>query len=61
MTENGLSLTPIIVELAMWSDHNLRPIHAKMDLHPILDAMNQNKNEVIKSLQKDYKIKTATL
>jgi hypothetical protein len=32
-----------------------------MDLHPILDAMNQNKNEVIKSLQKDYKIKTATL
>ena len=61
LTENGLSLTPIIVELAMWSDHNLRPIHEKMDLHPILDAMNQNKNEVIKSLQKDYKIKTATL
>ena len=61
LTENGLSLTPIIVELAMWSDHNLRPIHAKMDLHPILDAMNQNKNEVIKSLQKDYKIKTVTL
>ena len=61
LTENGLSLTPIIVELAMWSDHNLRPVHEKMDLHPILDAMNQNKNEVIKSLQKDYKIKTATL
>ncbi|MGK0457476.1 MAG: DNA-binding HxlR family transcriptional regulator [Polaribacter sp.] len=61
LTENGLSLTPIIVELALWSDHNLRPIHEKMDLHPILDAMNQNKNEVIKSLQKDYKIKTATL
>jgi|TARA_B110000240_G_scaffold152261_1_gene168801 DNA-binding HxlR family transcriptional regulator len=61
LTENGLSLTPIIVELALWSDHNLRPIHKKMDLHPILDAMNQNKNEVIKSLQKDYKIKTATL
>jgi hypothetical protein len=61
LTENGLSLTPIIVELALWSDHHLRPIHEKMDLHPILDAMNQNKNEVIKSLQKDYKIKTATL
>jgi DNA-binding HxlR family transcriptional regulator len=61
LTENRLSLTPIIVELAVWSDHNLRPIHEKMDLHPILDAMNQNKNEVIKNLQKDYKIKTATL
>jgi DNA-binding HxlR family transcriptional regulator len=61
LTENGLSLTPIIVELALWSDHNLRPIHEKMDLHPILDAMNQNKNEVIKNLQKDNKIKTATL
>ena len=61
LTENGLSLTSIIVELALWSDHHLRPIHEKMDLHPILDAMNQNKNEVIKNLQKDYKIKTATL
>ena len=61
LTQNGLSLTPIIVELALWSDHNLRPIHQKMDLHPILDAMNQNKNEVIKRLQKEYKIKTATL
>jgi hypothetical protein len=61
LTENGLSLTQIIVELALWSDHHLRPIDEKMDLHPILDAMNQNKNEVIKSLQKDYKIKTATL
>jgi hypothetical protein len=45
----------------MWSDHNLRPIHQKMDLHPILDAMNQNKKEVIKSLQKDYKRKTAMM
>ena len=61
LTQNGLSLTPIIVELALWSDHNLRLIHQKMDLHPILDAMNQNKNEVIKRLQKEYKIKTATL
>jgi hypothetical protein len=32
-----------------------------MDLHPILDAMNQNKMEVINRLQKEYKIKTATL
>jgi hypothetical protein len=32
-----------------------------MGLHPILDTMNQNKNGVIKSLQKDYKIKTAAL
>jgi DNA-binding HxlR family transcriptional regulator len=61
LTQNGLSLTPIIVELALWSDHNLRPIHHEMDLHPLLDDMNQNKNEVIKRLQKEYKIKTATL
>lgn len=61
LTQNGLSLTSIIVELALWSDHNLRPIHQKMDFHPILDAMNQNKMEVINRLQKEYKIKTATL
>jgi hypothetical protein len=51
----------MIVELALCSDHNLRPIHHEMDLHPLLDDMNQNKNEVIKRLQKEYKIKTATL
>ena len=61
LTQIGLSLTAIIVELALWSDHTLRPIHQKMDLHPILDAMNQNKKEVIRRLQKEYKIKTATL
>jgi DNA-binding HxlR family transcriptional regulator len=53
LTQKGLSLTPIIVELALWSDHNLSPIHEKMDHHPILDAMN--KNEVIKILQKENK------
>ena len=27
LTEKGLSLTPILVELALWSDKNLRDIH----------------------------------
>lgn len=61
LTHKGLSLTPIIVELALWSDHNLRSIHQKIDLHPILDAMNHDKNNAIKKLQKEYKIKSAAL
>jgi DNA-binding HxlR family transcriptional regulator len=61
LTQKGLSLTPIIVELALWSDHNLRSIHQKIDLHPILDAMNHDKNNAIKKLQKEYKIKSAVL
>lgn len=61
LTQKGLSLTPIIVELVLWSDHNLRSIHQKIDLHPILYAMNHDKNNAIKKLQKEYKIKSAVL
>lgn len=34
LTEKGLSSTPIIIELAIWSDKNLR------QLHPILQESN---------------------
>ena len=49
------------MELALWSDHNLRSIHQKIDLHPILDAMNHDKNNAIKKLQKEYIMKSAVL
>jgi len=42
LTEKGLSLTPILVELALWSDTNLR------EVHPIL-----REGEGIKSIRAD--------
>jgi len=55
LTEKGLSLTPIIVELAIWSDENLRTYHPKIRKSEELSAMKSNKKEFINILIKNYK------
>ena len=45
LTEKGLSLAPLIVELALWSDTNLRDVHPTM----------RNQKEQFASMRKDRK------
>ncbi|MEO0723121.1 MAG: helix-turn-helix domain-containing protein [Bacteroidota bacterium] len=60
LTEKGLSLTPTIVELAIWSDQNLREHNPIMRKSDELDFMKTNKVESIEWLKKRYKEKVAT-
>jgi len=55
LTEKGLSLTPIVVELALWSHHNIKPID-DLELLKV-----KNKNKVHQILVDRYKSKTVTL
>jgi DNA-binding HxlR family transcriptional regulator len=55
LTEKGLSLTPVIIELALWSHNNIKPIRDK-DLLKVKD-----KNEIHQILVERYKLKTAIL
>ena len=55
LTEKGLSLTPVIIELALWSHNNIKPINDK-ELLKVKD-----KNEIHQILVERYKLKTATL
>ena len=55
LTEKGLSLTPVITELALWSHHNIKPID-NQDLTNVKD-----KNELQLAIIERYKSKTATL
>ena len=55
LTEKGLSLTPIIVELALWSDANLRGLNKIMRNGEALELMKTDKEEFIKALKKSYK------
>ena len=57
LTEKGLSLTPVIVELALWSDHNLREHNTIMRKSDELELMKTNKAEFIERLIKTYKDK----
>ena len=60
LTEEGLSLAPLVVELALWSDKNLRGFNPIMRQSDELDFMKNNKEESISALKKKYKEKLAT-
>jgi DNA-binding HxlR family transcriptional regulator len=55
LTKKGLSLTPVITELALWSHHNIKPV----DNHDLANV--KDKNELQLAIIERYKSKTATL
>jgi len=57
VTEKGLALTPIIVELSIWSDENVRELNSIMRDSPEIAIMKSDKNTFIKMIQENYKAK----
>ena len=57
LTEKGLSLTPAIVELAIWSDQNLREYNPIMRKSDELELMKTNKLAFIETLKKNHREK----
>ena len=57
MTEKGLALTPIIVELSIWSDENVRVHNKIMKDSPEIEIMKSDKAAFIKLKQENYKAK----
>jgi len=57
LTDKGLDLTPIIVELALWSDEHIREFNPAMRKEDSLGFMKSDKAEFIKLIQKNYKEK----
>ena len=60
LTEKGLLLAPVVVELAIWSDNNLREFNPIMRQSEELEFMKNNKEESITALKNKYKEKLAT-
>ena len=61
LTEKGLAITPIIVELSVWSDENVRELNKIMVDSPEIEIMKRDKNAFIKKIQENYKAKTEKL
>jgi len=57
LTEKGLALTPIIVELSIWSDENVRVLNKIMKESPEIEIMKSDKAAFIKMKQENYKTK----
>ena len=58
LTEKALSLTPVIMELALWSHHNIKPI-VDPNILAVIDV--KDKNKLHKAIIERYKSKTVTL
>ncbi|MEN0050666.1 MAG: helix-turn-helix domain-containing protein [Bacteroidota bacterium] len=60
LTDKGLALTPILVELATWSDKNLRDIHPSMMDGEEMEFLRKDKTAFTNQIEKKYREKLAT-
>ena len=59
LTDKGLALTPILVELANWSDSHLRDIHPTILDGEAMEFLRNDKVAFAKLLEKKYREKRA--
>ena len=60
LTEKGLALTPILVELASWSDKNLRDLHPTIMNGEAVEFLRNDKTAFANEIEKSYREKLAT-
>lgn len=57
LTNKGLTLTPTLVELAIWSDNNLRDIHPTILNEEKMDFLRKNKETFARAIEDKYREK----
>lgn len=60
LTDKGLALTPILVELAIWSDNHLRDVHPTIQNGEEMELLRNDKVAFASALEKKYREKLAT-
>ena len=60
LTNKGLALTPILIELATWSDRYLREIHPTIADGEKMELLRNDKAAFARALEKSYREKLAT-
>jgi len=61
LTDKGLALTPILVELATWSDKHLRDVHPTIQNGEGMELLRNDKATFASALVKQYREKLATI
>lgn len=59
LTEKGIALTPVIVELAFWSDNHLREFHPTIDDNEATALLRKDKVAFANAIEKKYREKLA--
>ena len=60
LTEKGIALAPVIVELALWSDANMRDFHPQIIETKHIDVLKKSKEKFVVNLQNKYRANLAT-
>lgn len=60
LTDMGLALTPLLVELAAWSDSYLRNVHPTLENGVAMELLRSDKAGFAKELEKNYRKKLET-
>jgi DNA-binding HxlR family transcriptional regulator len=60
LTEKGLALAPIIVELSIWSDENVRELNRTMKESPEIEVMKSDKAAFTRMIQENYRSRTGS-
>lgn len=61
LTDRGLALTPLLIELAAWSDGHLRVIHPTIRDGEGMQLLRDDKAAFANSIEKKYREKLATV
>lgn len=61
LTDMGLALTPILVELATWSDSYLRGMHPGIADGEAMESMRDDKAAFASALEQSYRAKLASI
>ncbi len=59
LTDKGLALTPLIVELATWSDSHLRDLHPTIANGESMELLRNDKSAFASALERKYREKLA--
>jgi DNA-binding HxlR family transcriptional regulator len=59
LTDKGLALTPVLVELATWSDSHLRDLHPTIVTGEAMELLRHDKAAFASALEKKYREKLA--
>jgi len=54
LTEKGLSFTPVLIELMLWSKENIQEFHPNLNIHSESDFIKKNKEKAYKNIIKTY-------
>ena len=60
LTEKGLALIPVIVELGIWSDNHLRDLNPTIYIGKGIESLRKNKAEFGEVIEQKYREKLAT-